>query len=96
MAPRAVSRRPSEPGGVAGHPHRSRVTGREQLPQPGQRQLAVLRPQRVQDGRDGGVAVQAAALAAAAQRAALVDGDVADLADPAGRAADQGPAGPVP
>ena len=50
----------------------------------------MLRFQRVQDRGDGGVGVQAAALAAAAERAALVDGGMADLARAAGRAADQG------
>jgi hypothetical protein len=83
--------RADQPGGVADHAHRARVAVREQLHQPGERQPAVLGPQRIEDGGDGGVAVEAAALAAAAQRSALVHGDVADLPGAAGGAAHQGP-----
>ena len=79
-----------QPGGVADHPDGARIAAGQQRHQARQRERAVLGAQRVQDGRDGGVGVQAAALAAAAERAALVDGRVADLARAAGGAADQG------
>ena len=67
-------------GRVADHPHRTGVADGEQPHQLGERQVPVLWPQRLHDGGDRRVGLQAPALSAPAQRSAFVDRDVADLA----------------
>jgi hypothetical protein len=69
----------NELGRVADHAHRARVAGGEQPHELGQRQLSVLRPERLHDRGDRRVGFQAAAFPAPAQRPALVDSDMADF-----------------